>query len=76
MTHPKTGEILKCLRTGSLFEVKKVTQDFVILCARDGSSQIMTGKRSFDTFFARVSPAEPSSMGLDPGARYSLLAGR
>ena len=38
MTSPKIGEILKYLRTGGLFEVRKVTNEFVILYAQDGSS--------------------------------------
>jgi hypothetical protein len=59
MTSPKIGEILKYLRTGGLFEVRKVTNEFIILYARDGSSQIMTGKGGFDYIFARVPPTEP-----------------
>jgi hypothetical protein len=58
MTSPKIGEILKYLRTGGLFEVRKVTNEFIILYARDGSSQIMTGKGGFDHIFARVHPIE------------------
>lgn len=58
MTSPKTGEILKYQRTGGLFEVRQVTNEFVILCARDGSSQIMTGKVGFDSVFAKVHAIE------------------
>ncbi len=36
---------------GSLFEVVKVTRDVVILRAVDGSSQILTGKKSFKFLF-------------------------
>ena len=54
MTTPKIGEILKYLRTGGLFEVKKITTDFVILYALDRSIQIMTGKGGFDSVFAKV----------------------
>jgi hypothetical protein len=75
MTSPKTGEILKYLRTGGLFEVKKVTNEFVILHAQDGPSQILTGKGSFDFLFARVSPVEPTRKALNSGAKVPLLAG-
>jgi hypothetical protein len=66
MTRPKTGEILKHLETGGLFEVKKKTKEFVIRNARDGSSQIMTGKGSLDFHFARTSRSPLLAQG--PGA--------
>jgi hypothetical protein len=75
MTSPKTGEILKYLRTGGLFEVRKVTNEFIILYARDGSSQILTGKGSFDFLFARVPMAESARKDLNPGPAYPVLAG-
>ena len=75
MTSPNTGEILKYLQTGGLFEVKKVTNEFVILYARDGSSQIMTGKGNFDFIFARVSPVESTSENLNSKSKDPLLAG-
>jgi hypothetical protein len=52
MTSPKIGEILEHRPTGNLFEVKKVTRDWVMLFSRDGSRQIMAGVESFDQFFA------------------------
>ena len=58
MTRPKIGETLKYMRTGGLFEVKKITNDFVILSARDGSTQVMTGKVGFDSVFAKVPAIE------------------
>jgi hypothetical protein len=75
MTSPNTGEILKYQQTGALFEVKKVTNEFVILNALDGSSQIMTGKGSFDFLFARVPPTEFTPKNLNSGCKYPLLAG-
>jgi hypothetical protein len=75
MTSPKIGEILKYLRTGGLFEVRKVTNEFVILYARDGSSQILTGKGSFDFLFARVPPVESTRKDLNSGSKYPVLAG-
>jgi hypothetical protein len=58
MTRPEIGEILRYLRTGGLFEVKKITNDFVILSARDGSTKIMTGEVGFDSVFAKVHAIE------------------
>ena len=75
MTSPKAGEILKYLQTGGLFEVKKVTNEFVILYARDGSSQIMTGKGNFDFIFARVSPGESTPENFNSKSKDPLLAG-
>ena len=75
MTNPKIGEILKYVRTGGLFEVKKVTKDFVILNSRNGSSQIMTGTGSFDFLFEKIPPAEPFRKDLTPSFTYSHLAG-
>ena len=75
MTSPKIGEILKYLRTGGLFEVRKVTNEFIILYARDGSSQILTGKGSFDFLFARVPPVESTRKDLNSGSKYPVLAG-
>ncbi len=54
----KVREMLKYLRTGALFEVTKITKNFIILYARDGSAQIMTGKRGFEYVFARTSLVE------------------
>ena len=58
MTTPKIGETLKYLRTGGFFEVKMITNDFVILSARYGSAKIMTGKVGFDAVFAKVPAIE------------------
>ena len=74
MTSPKIGEILEHRPTGNLFEVKKVTRDWVMLFSRDGSRQILTGMEGFDYFFQRVflvkSPREKmglrTSLGLLP----------
>ena len=74
MTNPKIGEILKYVRTGSLFEVKKVTKDFVILNSRDGTSQIMTGTGSFDFLFEKILPTEPFRKDLNPGLKHPFLA--
>ncbi len=57
---PKIGEVLRHRETGNIFEVRKITSEFVILHAKDGRSQIMTGKRnlsySFEKIFRRELP--------------------
>lgn len=58
MTNPQIGETVKYLRTDGLFQIKKITKDFVILNAQDGSTQVMTGKESFDFLFEKIPPAE------------------
>ncbi len=72
MTRPKIGDILKYLRTGGLFEVKMITNDFVILSARDGSSQIMTGKVGFNSAFAKVPSIESPRRDSNSGSRYPV----
>lgn len=55
MIIPEEGEILKYLPTGDVFEVKKTTNQFVILDSPDGLTQIMTGKRSLVNLFEKIS---------------------
>lgn len=74
MTRPKIGEILKYLQTGGLFEVKKITNNFVILSARDGSSQIMTGKVGFDSVFSKVPSIESPRRDCNSGSTYPVPA--
>jgi hypothetical protein len=69
MLTPKEGEIVKCLRDGNLFKVKKVANDFVILDALDGLSQMVTGKRGFDSIFEGTLPSFPL---LEPAPGRSL----
>ena len=74
MTRPKIGEILKYLRTGGLFKVEKITNDFVILSARDGSAQVMIGKVGFDSAFAQAPSIESPRRGLNKGSTYPVPA--
>jgi hypothetical protein len=74
MTSLKIGETLKYLRTGGLFEVKKITRDFVILYALDGSIQIMTGKGGFDSVFAKVPSIESARRDWNSGSTYPVPA--
>ncbi len=50
----KVGETVKCLRTGALFEVRKVANGFVIFQSQDGLTQIMTGAESSHFLFSRT----------------------
>jgi hypothetical protein len=47
MIVPHEGKRLKHRRTGNIFRVKKITDQFVILDSVDGSSQILAEKKSF-----------------------------
>lgn len=51
MLIPQEGSRLKYRPTGTIFEVKKITNQFVILYSMDGSSQIMTEKKNFIHLF-------------------------
>jgi hypothetical protein len=55
MTVPAQGEILKNRSTGNIFEVKKITDQFVILSSPDGLMQIMTGKNNLIHRFEKIS---------------------
>jgi hypothetical protein len=54
MTIPEEGEILKYRLTGNIFEVKKITDQFVILNSLDGLMHVMTGKRSLIGLFENI----------------------
>ncbi len=75
MTSLKPGEIHKYLMTGGLFEVKQVTNEFVILCARDETSLVITGRRCFDFLFAKANPTEPVAEKLNSQFTQPFLGG-
>jgi hypothetical protein len=54
MIVPEQGEIMKNRSTGNIFEVKKITDKFVILYSLDGLMQIMTGKESLIHLFEKI----------------------
>jgi len=54
MIIPEQGEIMKHRLTGDFFEVKKITDQFVILYSLDGLMQIMTGKKSLIHSFEKT----------------------
>ena len=47
------GKTLKYRSTGRIFEVKKRTDQVVILQSLDGSTQVLTGEKSIFDFFER-----------------------
>jgi hypothetical protein len=54
MIIPAQGEVLKNRSTGNIFEVKKITDQFVILSSPDGLMQIMTGRKSLVHLFEKI----------------------
>ncbi len=54
MIIPEEGEIMKNRLTGNIFEVKKITDQFVILYSLDGGMQIMTGKKGLIHSFEKI----------------------
>jgi len=54
MIIPEQGEIMKNRSTGNIFEVEKITDQFVILSSLDGLMQIMTGKKSLIHLFEKI----------------------
>ena len=48
------GETLKYKSTGRIFEVKKITDQFVILQSLDGLMQVFTGEKSFFYLFEKT----------------------
>ncbi|HSR10728.1 MAG TPA: hypothetical protein VLS90_04740 [Thermodesulfobacteriota bacterium] len=57
MEIPEKGQHLKYLRNGEIFEVKKVTPEFVILHDKVGLMQIITGVHNVFNLFEKL-PAE------------------
>ena len=51
---PREGEVLKYRQTGELFEIRKVSCEFVILHSRQGISQIVTGIRGLFNSFEKI----------------------
>ena len=69
MANPQIGETVRYLRTGGLFQVKKVTKDIMVLDAQDGLTQIMTPTESLDLVFEKIPPTESFRQDLNPGSK-------
>ncbi len=76
MNAPKVGETVKCLRTGALFEVRKVVNGFVIFQSQDGLTQIMTGAESVHFLFSRTTAEESPGRSFNPRPKSGPVADR
>jgi hypothetical protein len=78
----KERERMVYRRDGNIFEVIRIANDFVILQALDGLSQIMTGKKSLEFLFENALPRDVARRGFlaksvyghpgDGGQKFSL----
>ncbi len=74
MTGLKEGERMKCQKDGRVFEVAKISRDFVVLQALDDSTQVLTGKASLDFLFAELPQSGVLEVPVLPGEIGPLLA--
>ncbi len=63
MKIPEKGQNVKYLRNGEIFEVKKVTSEFVILHDKAGLIQIITGIHSVFNLFEKLPPENQQENG-------------
>jgi hypothetical protein len=54
MLGAEEGQIMKSRMTGNIFEVKKITGQFVILYSLDGLMQVMTEKKGLIHSFEKI----------------------
>lgn len=59
----KTGNRLKNILTGKVYEVKKINKEWVLLQAEDGLSQVLTGKMGLKFMYV-LDSAEDQPMGM------------
>ena len=55
------GEALKYRSTGRIFEVKKRTDQVVILQSLDGATQVLTGEKNIFDFFEEPPEGRPAN---------------
>jgi hypothetical protein len=55
MITPAIGEIFKSNLTGSIFEVRRILNQMVVLKSLNGLSQVMTSKENLNLFYEKVS---------------------
>ncbi len=65
MIIPEEGKMLKYRINGNIFEVKKITNQFVILHSLDGSTQILTGEKSLVNSFEEIRQMSPPGVGME-----------
>ena len=59
MRIPEIGEILRYRQTGIIFEVRKITGEFMILDSKDGVQQVLVEKKNLFDSFEKIPPLEP-----------------
>ena len=64
MDIPKVGQVLRYRKTGKIFKVRKISDEFVILHSGEGTSQILTGKNSLFSSFEKVPEMKGSASAL------------
>jgi len=64
MIIPEEGKMLRYRLNGNTFEVKKITNHFVILYSVDGSTQILTGEKSLVNSFEEIQQIDPPRAGM------------
>ena len=74
MRIPEEGERLHYRRTGQLFEVRKITERFVILYSSDGETQVMIGKMAIAHSFAKIRPDDSLLSAAVPLIRQEALS--
>jgi hypothetical protein len=74
MTGLKEGDRMKYQRDGRVFEIAKISRDFLVLQALDDSTQVLTGKASLDFLFAEVPQSGVPEVPMLPGRIGPLLA--
>ena len=74
MTGLKEGERMKYQRDGRVFEIAKISRDFVVLQALDDSTQVLTGKASLDFLFAELTQSRVPEVPMLPAGIGRFLA--
>jgi hypothetical protein len=74
MTGLKEGERMKYQKDGRVFQIAKISRDFVVLQALDDSTQVLTGKASLDFLFAELPQAGVLKVPLLPGRIVPLFS--
>lgn len=54
MLAPRTGELLRSMRTGEIFAVKMTKDDRILLQSLDGAIEVLTGRVGLDLFYEEI----------------------
>ncbi len=74
MTGLKEGDRMKYQRDGRVFEIAKISRDFLVLQALDDSTQVLTGKASLAFLFAELPQSGVPDVPMLPETIGPLLA--